>query len=65
MFKGWGTTRGVTDPANLPAEARAYLDALMDSVQVPLTYLSTGPDRAEGYVVPGTVLEPLLGGLSG
>ena len=65
MFKGWGTTRGVTDPANLPTEARAYLDALMDSVQVPLTYLSTGPDRAEGYVVPGTVLEPLLGGLSG
>ncbi|MEI6591750.1 MAG: adenylosuccinate synthase [Holophagaceae bacterium] len=65
MFKGWDTTRGVTDPANLPAEARAYLDALMDSVQVPLTYLSTGPDRAEGYVVPGTVLEPLLGGLSG
>ena len=65
MFKGWDTTRGVTDPANLPAEARAYLDALMESVQVPLTYLSTGPDRAEGYVVPGTVLEPLLGGLSG
>ncbi len=65
MFKGWDTTRGVTDPANLPTEARAYLDALMDSVQVPLTYLSTGPDRAEGYVVPGTVLEPLLGGLSG
>jgi adenylosuccinate synthase len=60
-FKGWTSTRGITDPRNLPAEAQAYLEALTGSVGVPLAYLSTGPDRVEGYVTPGTFLEPLLG----
>ena len=60
-FKGWNSTRGITDPAQLPPEARAYLDALMDAVQVPLAYLSTGPDRHEGCIFPGTVLAPLMG----
>jgi len=60
-FKGWSSTRGITDPRKLPTEARAYLEALAGSVDVPITYLSTGPDRAEGCVYPGTLLEALLG----
>ncbi len=60
-FKGWGITRGVTDRNKLPKEAQAYLDVLTQSVEVPISYLSTGPDRHEGCVYPGTLLEPLLG----
>ena len=60
-FKGWDSTRGITDPRQLPAPAQAYLEALAEIVAVPIAYLSTGPDRTEGCVYPGTFLEPLLG----
>ena len=61
MFKGWSTpTRGITDHRQLPAEARIYLDALVETVETPIAYLSTGPDRTEGCVYPGTFLESLL-----
>jgi len=60
-FKGWNTpTRGIQHPSKLPSETRAYLDALCESVDTPIAYLSTGPDRVEGYVTPGSFLEPLL-----
>jgi adenylosuccinate synthase len=59
-FKGWASTRGITDPRLLPTEARIYLESLAESVAVPITYLSTGPDRTEGCVYPGSFLEPLL-----
>jgi adenylosuccinate synthase len=60
-FKGWASTRGFTDHRRLPAPAQAYLEALSEAVEVPVAYLSTGPDRHEGCVYPGTFLEPLLG----
>ena len=61
-FKGWSApTRGITDPKDLPAEARTYLAALCDQAEAPLAYLSTGPDRNEGYVAAGSILERLLG----
>lgn len=60
-FKGWSTpTRGIQDPAKLPAEARVYLEALTASVDTPIAYLSTGPDRVEGYVAPGSFLAGLM-----
>ncbi|HEY3400666.1 MAG TPA: adenylosuccinate synthase [Geothrix sp.] len=59
-FKGWASTRGITDHGKLPDEAHAYLEALVESVEVPIAYLSTGPDRQEGCIYPGTFLEPLL-----
>jgi adenylosuccinate synthase len=61
MFPGWTSTRGLTGHEQLPAEAQAYLDALTEAVEVPVAYLSTGPDRLEGCVYPGTFLESLLG----
>lgn len=62
MFKGWSIpTRGITDHRQLPAEAQTYLDALVEAVETPIAYLSTGPDRNEGCVYPGTFLESLLG----
>jgi len=39
----------------------AYLDALAEAVDTPVAYLSTGPERTEGYVATGSFLEPLLG----
>ena len=60
-FKGWTSTRGFTDHRQLPAQAQAYLEALAEIVEVPIAYLSTGPDRTEGCVYPGTFLEALLG----
>lgn len=62
FFKGWSTpTRGIRDLGELPKEARAYLDALSESVETPIAYLSTGPDREEGFIYPGSFLTNLLG----
>jgi len=61
MFPGWTSTRGLTSHEQLPPEAQSYLDALTEAVEVPVAYLSTGPDRLEGCVYPGTFLEPLIG----
>ena len=60
-FKGWTSTRGFTDHRQLPAQAQAYLEALTEIIEVPIAYLSTGPDRTEGCLYPGTFLEALLG----
>jgi adenylosuccinate synthase len=61
LFPGWkGSTRGVTDPAKLPAEARFFLDALADAAECPIAYLSTGPDRHEGYLTRGGALDGFL-----
>ena len=61
LFKGWSApTRGITDHHQLPKEARTYLDALAEAVETPIAYLSTGPDRAEGCVYPGTFLQALM-----
>ncbi|MCE1228720.1 MAG: adenylosuccinate synthetase, partial [Firmicutes bacterium] len=58
MFKGWSQpTRGIRQWSDLPGEARAYLEALQEAVDAPIAYLSTGPDRDEGFVWPGRFLE--------
>ena len=60
-FKGWTSTRGATSHAQLPPEAQAYLDALAEAIETPIAYLSTGPDRVEGCIYPGTFLAELIG----
>lgn len=60
-FKGWTSTRGITSHAALPVEAQTYLDALAEAIETPIAYLSTGPDRVEGCVYPGTFLAELIG----
>jgi len=61
MLPGWKTpTRGVTDPASLPKEAQTYLAALTETVECPLAYLSTGPDRHEGCIYPDAFLGDAL-----
>ncbi len=51
-FDGWKTT--LDQPKNmndLPKNTRSYLDFIAEYVQVPITVVSTGPDRDETFVV--------------
>jgi len=60
-FPGWqNPTRGATKLEQLPKEARVYLDALVEAVETPIAYLSTGPDREEGLLYSQTFLEGML-----
>ena len=48
---GWqSSTVGITSDAGLPARAREYLDRLEALVGVPITIVSTGPDRDQTIV---------------
>ncbi len=54
-FSGWKTDlTSVKDPADLPAEAKTFLDALEEQVGVPIRYVSIGPSRKQ-YVDFGAV----------
>jgi adenylosuccinate synthase len=45
-FKGWGASlEGITDFNVMPENLKAYTAFLEQEVQVPITYVSTGPDR--------------------
>ncbi|MDD4916014.1 MAG: adenylosuccinate synthase [Methylococcales bacterium] len=49
---GWsGSTAGITDYAQLPENARAYIARIEELVGVKVTILSTGPDRNETIVL--------------
>jgi adenylosuccinate synthase len=49
---GWqGSTVGVTRYAELPANARSYLERLQELVGVPVDIVSTGPDREQTIVL--------------
>ncbi|MBD9355563.1 adenylosuccinate synthase [Methylomonas albis] len=49
---GWtGTTAGVTDFAQLPENAKAYIARIEQLIGVKVTILSTGPDRNETIVL--------------
>jgi adenylosuccinate synthase len=45
-FKGWNTSlKNITDYKNMPAELKEYTAFLEKEAGVPITYVSTGPDR--------------------
>jgi adenylosuccinate synthase len=49
---GWGeSTVGVTRYEDLPGAARAYLERIQASVGVPITMVSTGPDRDQTLTI--------------
>jgi adenylosuccinate synthase len=59
---GWQTvTRGVTSYDRLPENARAYLKFLEDQTGVEVGGVSTGPERNETIIRPGSKLETLIG----
>ena len=57
-LRGWSRgrgTAGVRREADLPAEARAYLDRLEAICGVPVSIVSTGSERSETIVRPGSL----------
>jgi adenylosuccinate synthase len=59
-FEGWPTpTKNVQNRGGLPAQAQKYLKAIEDAIEAPIAYLSTGPDREAGLLMPGSCLEQL------
>jgi adenylosuccinate synthase len=59
---GWQTsTRGVTRYEDLPEKARAYLTFLEERAGVEIGAISTGPERTETILRPGSKLGKLIG----
>jgi adenylosuccinate synthase len=59
---GWhGSTRGATDYAKLPDGAKRYLDYLAKKVDVEIGCISTGPERNETILLPGSKFQKLVG----
>lgn len=52
-MEGWGqSTRGLRDYSELPPKAQAYVRKVEELVGVPVSYVSTGPEREEILRVP-------------
>jgi adenylosuccinate synthase len=59
---GWeGSTRGLTDYGALPPNAKRYLDYLSSQIGVEIGCISTGPERNETILLPGSRFEKLIG----
>ena len=62
MLPGWHTpTFGIDNLDALPERARAYLRFLEERTGVEVGSVSTGPERNQTLVVPGSKLAKLLG----
>jgi adenylosuccinate synthase len=59
---GWNCpTEGLTEYAQLPPAAKAYLQYLEDQTGVEIGSVSTGPEREQTIIKPGSGLQKLLG----
>ena len=59
--KGWKqSTRGISRYEDLPTAARDYLEYLHQQTGVEVGCVSTGPERTETMVIPGSKLDNLL-----
>ncbi len=62
VLPGWhGSTRGATSYDDLPAGAKAYLQYLAAKVGVEVGCISTGPERNETILLPGSRFQQLIG----
>jgi adenylosuccinate synthase len=62
-FTGWSaSTTAARSYEALPAEARAFLDALALEVGVPIVYVSVGPERSQIIVRAGAPVAALATG---
>jgi len=51
-FDGWSApTKGAKSWSSLPSQAQKYLKGIEKTVETPIAYVSTGPDREEGLFV--------------
>jgi adenylosuccinate synthase len=61
MLPGWAcSTRGIDRYEKLPERARAYLRFLEERTGVEIGGVSTGPERNETMIRPGSRMEKLL-----
>ncbi len=51
-FKGWKSTKGIREFAQLPKEAQEYVKIIEERAGVKVTLVSTGPDRADTIIMP-------------
>src|SRR5579863_8855010 len=59
---GWhSSTRGITSYDQLPERARTYLRFLEEKTGVEIGGISTGPERTETIIRPGSKLKALMG----
>ncbi|MBI3665099.1 MAG: adenylosuccinate synthase [Acidobacteria bacterium] len=62
MVPGWScSTEGLREYKQLPEPAKAYLQYLEDHIGVEVGSISTGPERDQMILKPGSKLEKLLG----
>jgi len=60
---GWkSSTLGTTRFADLPANARTYVEFLSDTVGVEIGLISTGPERDQTIIMEGSVMEGWFAG---
>jgi adenylosuccinate synthase len=60
-FPGWrSSTSGITSYVALPSRAKDYLRFLGQQTGVEIGSVSTGPEREQTILVPGSRLEKLL-----
>ncbi|MCL1893179.1 MAG: adenylosuccinate synthase [Holophagaceae bacterium] len=60
-YEGWSTpTKGITNWNDLPVQAQRYINAIAKETGVPIAYISTGPDRGDGFVPPESWLQGWL-----
>jgi adenylosuccinate synthase len=61
-LSGWSKpTRDIKSWDELPTEAQKYLKTIEKMVETPVSYVSTGPDRQAGFVMPDSWLKNVLG----
>jgi len=46
-LKGWNVPIQGISESNIPVELSQYVDFLEKALQVPITFISTGPDRTQ------------------
>jgi adenylosuccinate synthase len=46
-LKGWNTSLGNISGKSMPSELSQYIDFLEDGLEIPITLISTGPDRTQ------------------
>ncbi|HKV12357.1 MAG TPA: adenylosuccinate synthase [Thermoanaerobaculia bacterium] len=65
-MKGWKrSTVGILDEANLPPEARDYIDFIEQEIEAPVSFISTGPRREETIIRENESLVRLTSGRLG
>ena len=51
-FKGWSEDiSNITSFDNLPNEAKEYIKFIEDFIQVPITFISVGPERNQNIII--------------